>query len=565
MSMPQHSLHGSAAKRYWQGRVGGDTDLAATGHRSLGRSYNRWIYAARLLRLDAWLNSQALDPRRLRILDVGCGNGFYTGFWKEQGVQEYLGLDISAAAVAALKERFPGYRFEGVDICQPGLLAEQAGRFHLITLFDVLYHIVDDHDYQTLLGNLAGLLAPGGRLVIFDQLPPRRITLRRHVVYRDKKTLQATLDQAGLALRHAEPLFAWLAPPVFGRPLLDTCIAGSYKIAGLMMKLLPGMGELAGRTVFALDQRLLARGSGPPNHELLVAEHQEEKRQDIPQANDEGRLPAFIPSLTELSLLKQSKIHGEMEQYADRFLAAHPCLSRNRWVADPFHQWSRQWEYPFAWQALRHYLQSSVNGSGRLLDAGSGTTFFPFFLQEELPHCAIHCCDGDPRAEELFKQLQAESGKEQRLQFARADLNHLPYGDCLFDAISCISVLEHTARPAAIVAELARVLKPGGLLLLTFDLGLDGVSELTADRLPSLCAALASHFDNAPLAADLQQQLRNDQTLLTTAAIRRHAPRTLPWRFPRLSLLKSALRAGRLPARANKELTLCCCRLIKKG
>ena len=44
---------------------------------------------------------------------------------------------------------------------------------------------------------------------------------------------------------------------------------------------------------------------------------------------------------------------------------------------------------------------------------------------------------------------------------------HLPFGDGTFDVVLCDNVVDHAERPAAIVAELARLLVPGGLLYFT--------------------------------------------------------------------------------------------------
>jgi SAM-dependent methyltransferase len=50
----------------------------------------------------------------------------------------------------------------------------------------------------------------------------------------------------------------------------------------------------------------------------------------------------------------------------------------------------------------------------------------------------------------------------------RADLRHLPHRDASFDAVMCITVLYHQLvdDPAAVAGELARVCKPGGVVLL---------------------------------------------------------------------------------------------------
>jgi hypothetical protein len=49
---------------------------------------------------------------------------------------------------------------------------------------------------------------------------------------------------------------------------------------------------------------------------------------------------------------------------------------------------------------------------------------------------------------------------------AVADLTRLPYADGAFDAVVCGWVLEHLPDPAPGLRELARVLQPGGKLLL---------------------------------------------------------------------------------------------------
>jgi ubiquinone/menaquinone biosynthesis C-methylase UbiE len=53
-----------------------------------------------------------------------------------------------------------------------------------------------------------------------------------------------------------------------------------------------------------------------------------------------------------------------------------------------------------------------------------------------------------------------------RVRFAIADLTRLPYARAAFDAIVCGWALEHLPDPTPGLSELARVLEPGGKLLL---------------------------------------------------------------------------------------------------
>lgn len=47
------------------------------------------------------------------------------------------------------------------------------------------------------------------------------------------------------------------------------------------------------------------------------------------------------------------------------------------------------------------------------------------------------------------------------------DLAHLPFAPSSFDAVLCTQVLEHVPEPMQVLCELARCMKPGGLLILT--------------------------------------------------------------------------------------------------
>lgn len=69
------------------------------------------------------------------------------------------------------------------------------------------------------------------------------------------------------------------------------------------------------------------------------------------------------------------------------------------------------------------------------------------------------------------KMLEVAESKVKRQRFGdfislvRGDAMRLPFPDGAFDAVTCLESLEFFPNPAAALAELTRVLRPGGLLL----------------------------------------------------------------------------------------------------
>lgn len=60
-----------------------------------------------------------------------------------------------------------------------------------------------------------------------------------------------------------------------------------------------------------------------------------------------------------------------------------------------------------------------------------------------------------------------------RLTYIWQDARKLPFEDGTFDAVACLEALEFTPDPRAVLVELVRVLRPGGVLLVTNRIGRD--------------------------------------------------------------------------------------------
>ena len=213
-------------------------------------------------------------------------------------------------------------------------------------------------------------------------------------------------------------------------------------------------------------------------------------------------LETGIPTAEAYTACVASTLFEELETYSEAFLKrnrAHLLWYSLRWSEDPLNHPTRRWEYPYTRERLARA------NSGRILDAGSGITFFPYYLMESNPGFAVTCCDRDGYVGEVYDKINRNQAS--KVEFRQCDLSALPFPDQSFEAVYCISVLEHTENWEAIVREFRRVLKPRGQLIVTFDISLDGSKDIPIDDAHSLLSSLSSvlsPLDPAPL--DVTQQ-----------------------------------------------------------
>jgi SAM-dependent methyltransferase len=107
--------------------------------------------------------------------------------------------------------------------------------------------------------------------------------------------------------------------------------------------------------------------------------------------------------------------------------------------------------------------QFDLRGRKRILDVGSGAgQIVGHLLKYADRDATITGCDISP---EMLRRARGRL-KSDRPQFLTADLTRLPFADAAFDCITCGYVLEHLPEAKLGLAELARVLAPGGRMLL---------------------------------------------------------------------------------------------------
>lgn len=67
----------------------------------------------------------------------------------------------------------------------------------------------------------------------------------------------------------------------------------------------------------------------------------------------------------------------------------------------------------------------------------------------------------------MLRIAAAKLGDDPRAPLVWCPAEALPFPDDTFDAVTCLEALEFMERPAAVIAEITRVLRPGGCLLIT--------------------------------------------------------------------------------------------------
>ncbi|HUP01663.1 MAG TPA: methyltransferase domain-containing protein [Gemmatimonadota bacterium] len=118
-------------------------------------------------------------------------------------------------------------------------------------------------------------------------------------------------------------------------------------------------------------------------------------------------------------------------------------------------------------------LAAGPRGPARVLDVGTGGAQIPALLAGRRPEWRIWAVD---RSGAMLREGQGDLSRKAaaarlrarpfRLSLAEADARQLPFAEDAFDLVVSNSLLHHLADPTAVLDEIARVVRPGGRVLL---------------------------------------------------------------------------------------------------
>ena len=160
-----------------------------------------------------------IDPRGLRVLDLGCGGGHNGALLKRAGAREVVGVERDPGAAAEARRRLDRVVEADLASFRPEQLGDAP--FDAILASDVLEHLADA---ELVLERAVRCLRPGGVVVL--SLPnvanvgtfasllmkhwPRHssgVFDRTHVRWFGKRDMVKLLQGAGLRVLRVEPYF----------------------------------------------------------------------------------------------------------------------------------------------------------------------------------------------------------------------------------------------------------------------------------------------------------------------------------------------------------------------
>src|SRR6266487_246232 len=256
-----------AARDYWEKRLTEKWGLHGVGHISYGLPYNPWLYRVRQRVFLRHITPLPIKFEESTVLDIGSGTGFWLNVWRSLGVRDLVGSDMTSIAVENLRKGYPSLKIFKLDISDREAVGNMEGRFHLISAFDVLYHVMEEDRFQNAISNVSTLLSPGGYFLFTDSFLRSSPTGSAHQVNRTLDEYICLLRTNGLEVIQRAPMFVLMQTP---SDMTSPIPAFIWRLSMVPVKLVPSVGHIYGAALFPLEMLFTKYLKESPSTEIMI-------------------------------------------------------------------------------------------------------------------------------------------------------------------------------------------------------------------------------------------------------------------------------------------------------
>ena len=255
-------------KEYWEAHLAKNWNLEGVGYAGYGMPFNKWLYKVRKFVFNRHMRSLNLRIGELKVLDVGSGTGFYLKLWEALGAKSITGSDISSVAVGNLKKKFPEISILELDISKRSSISGFGKKkYNVVTAFDVLFHIVDDHAFGEAIKNISKLLASGGYFIFSDNFLHRKRIINVHQICRTFEEFKRHLNASDFSIVKRAPMFVLMNMPIDTIGELPSII---WRVVMLPVRWLKIFGHLYGVVLYPLEIFLVRGFKESPTTEIMI-------------------------------------------------------------------------------------------------------------------------------------------------------------------------------------------------------------------------------------------------------------------------------------------------------